>query len=187
MVDWTKFFYVLIIAVIYIPMVFLGANVFFPKYTGADSYYQYKNCPYDDCYQKFKYTPGISDQERTSLDVQVAACQKASSSASEQCNKENNEAQIVWQKEKNQYESWKFVLVVSFNLIVLLIAAFLIMSDSVMMGLFLGSVVSTFVATIQYFYTNSKIAFAVLVVLFAFMLVFISRKKDNFLGKKKKK
>ena len=186
MVDWTKFFYVLIIAVIYVPMVFLGANVFFPKYTGTDSYYQYKNCPYDDCYQKFQYKAGISDTERAALDIQVAACQKTASAASEQCNKENNDAQVIWQKEKNQYESWKFVLVVSFSLVVLLIAAFLIMSDSVMMGLFLGSVVSTLISTIQYFYTNSKIAFAVLVVLFAFMLVFISKRKGNFLGKKKK-
>ncbi len=71
--DWTKFFYGLIIAVIYVPMVFLGANVFFPKYTGTDSYYQYKNCPCDVCVQKSNYQVGISDTERAALDIQVAA------------------------------------------------------------------------------------------------------------------
>ncbi len=38
--NWLKFLYVLLIVLVYVPMVFLGANVFFPKFTGSDAYYQ---------------------------------------------------------------------------------------------------------------------------------------------------
>jgi len=174
--NWTKLLYVLIIILLYVPMVFVGANVFFPKYTGTESYYQ----PYTDCYQKYPYPPSekITDESQN----------KQISEKQEQCQKEFQTKQQTWEQEKLKYEGTKYVFIALFNLIILLIALFLPkLQDSVTMGLFLGSIVATFGGTIRYFDTRSKIGFIVLVLTFFAMLFFINRKKDSFVDWKEKK
>lgn len=171
--NWTKLLYVLIIVLLYIPMVFLGANVFFPKYTGTDRYYNYM----DECYRPVvRPIEDMSEPERVAYDEDQRECQKKSM-----------EAQKKWEQEKNAYEGNKYVVVTIFNLIILLIALFIpFLQDSVIMGLFLGSIASTFGATIRYFDSNSRIGFVVVVVTFFTMLYFINKKKDSFMDWKTK-
>ena len=159
-------------------MVFLGANVFFPEYTGANSYYR---GPYMDCYAKYPYPANLENlnsAEKTAIDENQ-----------HKCNEEFQLAQEQFEQAKLSYEGKKYVFVSLFNLGVLLLALFLPkLQDSVTMGLFLGSIAAAFGGTIRYFDTRSKIGFAILVVTFFAMLYFINRKKDNFLdwGKGKK-
>lgn len=170
------------IILIFIPMVFLGANVFFPKYTGTQSDYQ---GPYADCYQKYPYPtkPVTVDMANSNEADNVAISQKQ-----EQCQKENQEKQLVWEQEKLNYEGTKYIFITLFNLVILLIALFLpMLQDSVTMGLFLGSIATTFGATIRYFDTRSKIGFIILVITFFAMLYFINRKKDSFVNWKDEK
>ncbi|MBI2102334.1 hypothetical protein HYT55_00710 [Candidatus Woesearchaeota archaeon] len=171
--NWTKLLYVLIIVLLYVPMVFVGANVFFPKYTGSEAWY---NEP-TDCYQKFPYPEKVSDIEREKISVQQ-----------QECWKEHNARQQAWEKEKLAYEGTKYVFIALFNLVVLLAALLIpLMQESVTMGLFLGSVAATFGATIRYFDTRSKIGFLVLVLTFVAALFFINRKKDDFVNWKDEK
>ncbi|MFA6460956.1 MAG: hypothetical protein WCV90_01715 [Candidatus Woesearchaeota archaeon] len=171
--NWTKLLYVLIIVLIYVPMVFLGANVFFPKYTGTDSYYQ----PSIDCYSKYP-TPAMD--KATSVEIAAA------NDKQQKCYEENIQKQKEFDQAKNAYDGWKYVFIALFNLVIILFALFVPMQDSIIMGLFMGSIVATFGATIGYFQTNSKIGFGVLVVTFFVMLFFINRKKDNFVNWKEK-
>ena len=176
--NWTKLLYALMIVLLYVPMVFLGANVFFPDYTGMDSYYR---GPYADCYGKYPYPAApekLSVAERAVLEENQL-----------KCNEEFQTNQDEFEAAKLSYEGWKYVFITLFNLGILLLALFLRkMQDSVTMGLFLGSIAATFGATVRYFDTKSKIGFAILVVTFFIMLYFINRKKENFLdwGRRKK-
>jgi len=167
--NWTKLLYVLIIALLYVPMVFLGANVFLPKYSGDDSYFR----GYEECWQKYP-TPVpeiLTEKETIERDGERVACEQ-----------ENRQKEAAWNSEKRGYESWKYVFIAGFNLMVLLLALFLPkLQDSVMMGLFVGSVIATFSSTIAYFNTNSRVGFGILVVTFFTVLYFINRKKESFL------
>ncbi len=174
--NWTKLLYVLIIVLLYVPMVFVGANVFFPKYTGSESYYQ----PYGtDCYQKYPYPVA----EKAVGEAQT----KAIAEKQEACQKEFQTKQQAWEQEKLKYEGTKYVFIALFNLIILIMALFLPkLQDSVTMGLFLGSIAATFGGTLRYFDTRSKIGFLILVLTFFAMLFFINHKKDDFVNWKEK-
>jgi uncharacterized membrane protein len=174
--NWTKLLYVAIIILLYIPMTFLGANVFFPKYTGSNTYYR----EYSDCYMKYPAPiQGLDKLNESQL--------KAYNDNQRKCNEENQAAQIKWEEEKNAYEGNKYVMMTMFNLLILLFALFVPrLLDSVIMGLFLGSITSTFSATIRYFDTNSKIGFISVVITFFVMIFFINKKKDTFVDWKTK-
>jgi len=175
--NFTKLLYVLIIVLLYVPMVFLGANVFFPQYAGTNSYY---SGPYIDCYAKYPYPvayENLSETDRLALEEKQRSCQQEMQTEQEQ-----------FEQEKLSYEGSKYVFMALFNLVILLIALFLPkLQDSVTMGLFLGSIAATFGATIRYFDTQSKIGFIILVITFFAMLYFINRKKDDFLDWSNKK
>ncbi len=175
--NWTKLLYVLIIVLLYVPMVFLGANVFFPEYTGTNAYY---HGPYPDCYQKYPYPQNpdeLTSLQREAIDANQRQCQ-------EEFNRENEK----FEQAKLAYEGTKYVFIALFNLVILLLALFLPkLQDSVTMGLFLGSIAATFGATIRYFDTRSKIGFIILVITFFAMLYFINRKKESFVDWKGKK
>ncbi|MDO8655971.1 MAG: hypothetical protein Q7K45_01925 [Nanoarchaeota archaeon] len=175
--NWTKLLYVLIIVLLYVPMVFLGANVFFPQYTGTNSYYHPAGL---DCYMKYPYPANpdtLNTPQREALDASQRECQE-----------EFNREQEKFEQAKLKYEGKKYVFIALFNLVILMLALFLPkLQDSVIMGLFLGSIVATFGATIHYFDTQTKIGFGILVVTFFAMLFFINRKKDTFVDWKEKK
>lgn len=165
------------IVLLYVPMVFLGANVFFPQYTGTNAYYH----GYTDCYGKYPY-PAEPDKLSVAARAVIDGNQR-------KCNEDFQKAQEEFEQKKLSYEGRKYVFTSLFNLGILLLALFLPkLQDSVTMGLFMGSIAATFGGTVRYFDTKSKIGFAILVVTFFAMLYFINRKKDNFLdwGKGKK-
>ncbi len=171
--NWPKLIYVLIIVLLYIPMVFLGANVFFPEYTGHNNYFS----GFDDCYRRHPFPVQSSDKEQLVVDE-----------LQRKCNEEQRLAQEKWEDNKLKYEGQKYVLISLFNLVVLLVAAFLpLLQETVSMGLFLGSIGATFGATIRYFDTRSKIGFIILVITFVLMLFFINYKKDSFIPTRRKK
>ncbi len=173
--NWTKLLYILIIVLIYIPMVFLGANVFFPEYTGTNSYYK----PTIDCYSKF---PTMDASKATEAQWTIITEKQ------QKCQEQQNLAQTQWESKKQAYDGQKYVFISLFNLIVLGLALFLpTLQDSVTMGLFLGSIGATFGATLGYFETRSKIGFIVLVITFFLTLYFINRKKDTFVDWKEKR
>lgn len=171
--NWMKLLSALIIILLYVPMVFLGANVFFPQYTGSDSYYTGT-----DCYGKYPYP--VSEKTTPAEASAVTEKQQA-------CNEEYQNALKAWETEKNAYEGKKYVFVTLFNLIVLLGALLIpLLQDSVILGLFLGSTISTFAATLRFFNTNSRVGFMLLVVTFIIVLFFVNRKKESFMDWKRK-
>jgi len=181
--NWTKLLYVLILVLLYIPMVFLGANVVFPKYTGNDgNYYSYPVAPYYAPYTIPTATQNMSVEEK----AKIEELNKRITDEQKRINDENNAKQKAWEAEKQAYEGMKYRFVAAFNLLILIIALFITMQDSVIMGLFLSSVGSTFAATIRYFDSRNKIAFVILVVTFFFMIYFINKKKDTFMDWKTK-
>jgi hypothetical protein len=166
-------------------MVFLGANVFFPKYTGSDSYYNY-NYQNPDCYGKYPSPTPISETNPPDEKTKLIAQQR--NEQLEECLKQQMLTQQQWEQDKNQYEGMKYIFIIAFNFIILLIALFLPkLQDSVTMGLFLSSIVTTFGATIRYFDSKSKIGFIILVITFFLTLYFINKKKDTFVDWKEKK
>lgn len=175
--NWTKLLYILIIVLLYVPMVFLGANVFFPEYTGTNSYYHPAGT---DCYQKYPYPANpdtLTTAQRATIDQNQRECQE-----------EYNVGQEKFEQEKLGYEGKKYVFIALFNLVILALALFLPkLQDSVTMGLFLGSIAATFGATIRYFDTQSKIGFGILVITFFAILFFINRKKESFVDWKGKR
>ncbi len=181
MMNWTKFLYVLLIVLVYVPMVFLGANVFFPKYTGSDAYYQ----GFGDCYRKNPYpveADKLSEAQRQALEKQQ-----------QQCAEEQKVKQDQFENEKRAYDGQKYVFITLFNLAILLVALFLPLQkagkkketspqetpqkESIILGLFVGSIAATFGATMSYFDTRSKLGFVILVIIFLGMLYFIYKRK----------
>ncbi len=161
--DKIKLIYSLMIIILYIPLVFLGANVFFPKYSGVDSYYGYNDC----------YAP-----------QQVSEKAIVNNTEYQKCIQDQNLKQTQFQKEKNAYESKKYIAITIFNLIILILTLFLVLDNSLLLGLFIGSTVTTFVATLMFFNTNSKLGFTVLVIIFITTIYVINKYKDKFLKSK---
>jgi hypothetical protein len=170
--NWTKFLYVAILMLLYIPMVFLGANVLFPKYLDSDSYY---SGPYPPCYVPYStVTPNMTDAERTAAEKRIYDQQM-------ECQKKYDDAQTQWKEDKRLYEGMKYTAIALFNLAILLFALYFSpLEDSVVLGLFLGSTVSTFASTSTYFQSRSLSGFFVLLVTFFVVIAFINKKKDTF-------
>lgn len=162
--DWTKALLALVVILLYIPLVFMGANVFFPEYTGSHSYYSgYRNCEV----MKGSVAVPAYEQNQTCTDEQQAA-------------------QNAFEQAKAKYDGNKYIFIVGLGLFVLLLALFISFDESVIIGLFLGSVLTSFFSTWIYFSTQSKIGFAILVVIFFITLFFITKLKNMFFVKAKK-
>ncbi len=175
--NWIKLLYVLVIALLYVPMVFLGANVFFPKYTGSESYFH----PTKECYPRYAPSEKLSPAEQQ----QIAEEQQVKI---EQCLAEQRQAELAWEKERGEYDGIKYMAITAFNLVILIIVLFTTFKDAVIMGLFIGTVVATFGATIRYWdYARTRIGFTLLLVMFFAVLYFVNKRQEALLGWKKKK
>lgn len=167
--EWKRVVFAIIVILLYIPLVFMGANILFPKY-------DYHDFPiYKDC-----YGPRAAPIEQAD---------NATRAEFEKCQKEEQQKQMDFQKEKNKYDGWKYLAIVLFNLVVVLITLFIKFNDSIMYGLFIGATITTFIATIIYFTTRSKIGFGVLVLVFIATLYFVTRilrKDENKKGNTKR-
>ncbi len=163
--DWIKVLLSLVVILLYIPLVFMGANVFFPEYAGSDSYYSpYKNCGFTTG----EGSTTIYEQNNTCMNEQQAE-------------------QKAFEQAKAKYDGNKYIFIVVLNLLVLLIALFISLDESVIIGLFLGSTLTSFFSTWTYFNTQSKIGFGVLFVIFFVTIYFITKKRNVFLFKEHKK
>ena len=161
--DWLKIVLSLVVILLYIPLVFMGANVFFPEYTGSDSYYySYKACT-------------------------LPADENGAYAQNDSCYEEQQAEQKAYEEAKAQYDGNKYIFIVVLNLIVLLIALFVSLDESVLIGLFLGSTLTSFFSTWTYFSTQSKIGFGVLALIFFITIFFITKKKYIFLFSSHKK
>src|SRR3989338_5366831 len=101
MFSWNKVIFSVIIILLYIPLVFMGANIFFPKYNYQD------NLMYKDC-----YGPRA---------VPIEQADKTASAEFEKCQQEEQRKQMEFQKEKNAYDEWKNLAIVFFILFMLLL------------------------------------------------------------------
>jgi len=169
--NWTKFLYVAILMLLYIPMVFLGANVLFPKYLDQSTY----TGPYPSCYVPYTtVTENMSAAERQAAEQRIYNMQM-------ECQKQYDDAQVQWKEDKRLYEGMKYTAIALFNLAILVFALYFApLEDSVILGLFLGSTVSTFASTSTYFDSRSLSGFFVLLVTFFVVIAFINKKKDTF-------
>lgn len=152
--EWSKILLALVIILLYIPMVFMGANVFFPEYT--DYYDDYRSCNMEKS-EAFQ----INDT----------------------CLEEQNIQREAYQEEQNKYNGNKYIFIVAFGLITLLLAFTITVESSIIVGLFLGAVLTSFFATWIYFNTQSKIGFGILVLIFFWSIYFINTKKKLFIKK----
>lgn len=156
--DWKKILYGIIVLLLYIPMVYLGANVFFTEYNWPDDYYRGK-----DCYLQYP----------NPVDARVDQSQVAR----EQCVRDEEKERQVFEKEKRTYDGWKYVVITLINLTVMLVAIFVPLDSSIIYGLFSGAVLTTFTSTWIYFASRSKIGFGLLVAIFILCVWFINKQR----------
>jgi len=176
MVNWVKLLYVLVIALLYVPMVFLGANVFFPKYTGTDSYFR----GYEDCNMKY-----VIPEVKTPEQQKMAEAQQQQIT---QCNAAQRIAEQQWNDARNEYNGLKYAGITAFNLVILLIVLFASLADTVIMGIFFGTVAAAFGATISYWeYARTKVGFILMLVTFFVVIWFVNRRAKSLFDAKSKK
>ena len=155
---WTKVVFTLVVLLLYIPMVFMGANVFFTEFTGNDRHFK------SECFEGPRLAEGGTEYQK--------------------CSESEKAERDKFEEEKLQYNAWKYFAIVLFNLIALLFVVFVTLESSIVGGIFLGSILTTFFATWIYFDTRSKLGFATLVVIFVLVVYFINKKKTMFKFKK---
>ena len=158
--SWTKLIFALVVILLYIPLVFMGANVFFPEYTGENSYFR------SSCYEKPSFR---LEDNRTDL---------------EECLAKEEASRKEFEAAKQQYNSWKYFYITLFNLIALILILFLALDSSILTGIFVGSVITSFVSTWIYFETKSKFGFGALILIFILTIYFINKKKGLFFKSK---
>ena len=177
MANWTKLLYVLVIALLYVPMVFLGSNVFFPKFTGSESYFR----GMEECYPRFAPSDKLplEEQQRISDEQQqqINACQERM-----------REQERIFNEERSVYNGWKYAFITGFNLIILLLILFIAFTDAVTIGIFFGTVVTAFAATVTYWeYARTKLGFILMLITFFVVLYVVNKRARTLIDKPKKK
>jgi hypothetical protein len=161
--PWVKLAYIALVVILYIPLVFIGVRTFLPDYT------DYNDRPYNECYFD-RYSPELSVAEQEKVQI-----------LSDECYEEQRVLQQVYDEEKRGYDVWKYLVVLGIVFVTLLLVVFVPLDSAIRVGLFVGSSISVFVATMEYFETESKLAFALLVVVFGLVL-FVIQKRQKFFG-----
>lgn len=177
MANWTKLLYVLVIALLYVPMVFLGSNVFFPKFTGSDSYFRGT----EECYPRFAPSDKLplEEQQRISDEQQKQI---------NECQARMREQERIFNEERSVYNGWKYAFITGFNLIILLLIVFIAFADAVTIGIFFGTVVTAFAATVTYWeYARTKLGFILMLITFFVVLYVVNKRARTLIDKPKKK
>ncbi len=164
--SWSKLIYTLIVIFLYVPLVFLGVRTFLPEYTGYD-YPMYKDC--------YGYAPYAEESKCYDADEQAAMVEKR-----DQCLEEQQAEQKTYDDEKRQYDTWKYLSVLGFAVLTLVIVMFLSFDVPIKIGLFIGSAAAVFIGTMQYFETESIPAFIVLLVVFGIVVYLIQKREKYF-------
>ncbi len=177
MVNWLKLLYVLVIALLYVPMVFLGANVFFPKFTGSESYFRGT----EECYPQYPPSAKMTPEEQQA----IAEAQQARIN---ECLAKQREAETAWNAERSEYNGWKYAAITGFNLVILILAVLLPLVDAILMGVFVGTVVTAFAATVSYWdYARTKTGFILMLITFFVVLYIVNRQARKIMQEKQKK
>lgn len=175
MVNWVKLLYVLVIALLYVPMVFLGANVFFPKYTGSDSYFRGT----EECYPRYPVAEVKTVEQQRIADEQQ---QKIN-----ECTARMRQEETAWNEARNVYNGWKYAAITGFNLVILLFVVFITFTEAVSMGIFFGTVATAFAATVSYWeYARTKVGFILMLITFFIVLFIVNKRARTLFGEKKK-
>lgn len=169
--EWKPVLYGLIITLLYIPMVFLGATTVFPD--DGTNWFE----PKSNCYDRTgPYPEPANSEELNAWNAENEACQA-----------ENEADRLVWEEQRESLEAKRYILVTVMNLIILGIAAFVtVLAVPVATGLFAGSTLATFIATLTYFESANEIGFGLLVVVFFVVVFFISKATGKSKKKRKK-
>lgn len=164
--SWIKLIYTLIVIFLYVPLVFLGVRTFLPEYTGYD-YPVYKDC--------YGYAP-YAEQDKC-YTAEEQAIMVANRDA---CLETQQAEQKAYDDAKKQYDTWKYLAVLGVAVLTLVLVMFLVFDVPIKIGLFIGAAATVFIATIQYFETESIPAFIVLLVVFGLVIYLIQRREKFF-------
>lgn len=151
-INWKKVIFAIAIMLLYVPMVYLGVNTFFPDFDQ------------DDCYGR----------------VASPTCKFDAEGCAETLEKnriEQNECYKEYRSNKNAYEGNKYIVI----MIITLITSFVMLANldkSIIYGLFFGVIITAFTGTIRYIDSKSIIGFALMVTLFITIIVFIQKRKQ---------
>ena len=128
----------------------MGTNVIFPK----EFMHDYRTC-----------APALPEEGKV---------------VNETCFIEQENYYRTQQEEEKVYNGWKLLFLILLNLAVLLITLFATRFDqSLVLGLFLGAVLTTFIAVIMYFESRSVWSFLSLAVLFILVIYFMHLRRDK--------
>lgn len=147
--NWKKVIFAIAIALLYIPMVYLGINTFFP------------DTPTDRCYEAVPVPRCLPEDEGCLQKEQLSS-------------KERQDCYDKQQQEKREYEGKKYIVLMIICLLTSLIMLTKI-EQSVIYGLFFGVVITAFTGTIRYIDSKSMIGFFLMVALFLIIILFVQR------------
>ena len=165
--SWSKLIYTLIVIFLYVPLVFLGVRTFLPEYTSGYDYPMYKDC--------YGYAPYAEESKCYDADEQAAMVEKR-----DQCLEEQQTEQKQYDDEKRQYDTWKYLSVLGFAVLTLVLVMVLGFDVPIKVGLFVGSAAAVFIGTMQYFETESIPAFIVLLAVFGIVVYLIQKREKYF-------
>lgn len=163
--SWIKLIYTLIVIFLYVPLVFLGVRTFLPEYTNYD-YPVYKDC--------YGYAPYVETDKCYTAEEQTKIVE-----ARDQCVAEQQAEQKAYDDAKRGYDTWKYLSVLGFAVLTLMLVMFLVFDVPIKIGFFIGAAATVFIATIQYFETESIPAFIVLLVVFG-LVIYLIQKREKF-------
>ena len=167
--SWNKLIYTLIVILLYVPLVFLGVRTFLPEYNEQYSYTMYK-----DCYALAPYEGEVGKCYNAEEQATMVANRDA-------CLETQQAEQKVYDDEKRKYDTWKYLTVLGVAVLTLVLVMFLVFDVPIKIGLFIGAAATVFIATIQYFETESIPAFIVLLVVFG-LVIYLIQKREKFFG-----
>jgi hypothetical protein len=149
--SWKKTFFGLAICLLYIPMVFMAVNTFFPKISD--------NACYESSYS-YPVPEKLNETEMALREAKMRECYK------------------LFEAEQIKYDGWKLILIMIINIVAASVIL-LNLEKSVRYGLFFGIVITAFAATIRYINSRSIPGFVLLVFLFGFIIYLVNLwKKD---------
>lgn len=151
MKDWRKIVFAIAICLLYIPMVYMGVNTFFPK------------TPRDTCYDTsvpMKMQENATDEQWIEYNRKMTECENS------------------YQDEREKYDGWKFIVIMIIN-IVFAFVMLLNLDKSIIFGLFFGVVITAFTATIRYIESRTIIGFFLLIVLFGIIIYFVNSMRNK--------
>jgi multidrug transporter EmrE-like cation transporter len=149
--DWRRIVFAIAICLIYIPLVFMAVNTFFPA------------TPENQCYLSYKPYPAGAEPTPAEIDAQ---------------NAEMRQCDTDYRATQQMYDGWKFIVIMIVNIVAAFVML-LKMDMSVIYGLFFGVVITAFASTIRYMESRSIPGFCLLVFLFALIIFFVNSRKNE--------